>query len=115
MKYFQILEHAYTQTKFWHQQTKSHAEHITLGNFYESLSDLSDQFMEVYYGMNGTVGGNFGMKFQKYSQGCSTRYLKMFIKKLENEKLFLDNGALGNIIDEIVTLSYRTIYLLERK
>lgn len=112
---FQILEHAYTQTKYWHQQTTSYAEHKALGGFYEALSDLSDEFLEVYIGLHGRTNAKFSFEFTEYSNGISVLYLKKFGEKLYEVKNNLEAGCLQNLIDEMTALVNRTIYLLSLK
>jgi len=43
------------QTRVFHWQTRSHAEHITLGGLYDKLDDLVDSFVETYSGVYGGV------------------------------------------------------------
>ena len=43
------------QTRVFHWQTRSHAEHIALGGLYDKLDDLVDSFVETYSGKYGSV------------------------------------------------------------
>lgn len=112
MGILQVLFHARTQTHFWHLQTQSYAEHKALGDFYEALLPLADEFMEVYIGIYGRENGDFAFKFQKYSQGIAAQYLKYFSAKIHSIGDGLEHGCLKNLTDEIAALSNKTLYLL---
>lgn len=114
---FQCLEHAYTQTKYWHQQTDSYAEHMALGAFYEGLSPLADNFMETYMGIYGKENATepFGMKFKPYSEGCCNSYMESFHKKVMKCSEEIKESCLKNILDEITALTAKTNYLLTLK
>jgi hypothetical protein len=43
------------QSRVFHWQTKSHAEHVALGGLYDKLDDLVDSFVETYSGAYGSV------------------------------------------------------------
>lgn len=110
---FMIFEHAVTQMKRWHHYTANYAEHMALGAFYEGLATFEDSFMETYIGIYGRLQNeDFSMKFQKYFQGASMQYLKQFNVKLQNLRNSIEDTTLQNMLDEILGLSKKTIYLL---
>ena len=41
------------QTHIYHLITKSYADHMAIGSFYESIQSNADSFTEAYLGMNG--------------------------------------------------------------
>lgn len=112
---FQCLEHAYIQFKYWHHETKSYAEHKATGNFYESLSDMSDELIETYIGCHGRTNEDFGMKFRAYTEGCTTKYLEFFTEKMKGHQEEIKESSINNMIDEIVALAKKTKYLLTLK
>jgi hypothetical protein len=110
---YQTLQHAITQTTRWHHYTQSFAEHTALGDFYEELIDLMDNFMEVYLANNGRkTNVDFGMKYQKYSKGVATQYFNVLKNKMYAIKDQLPQGSLHGVVDEITALIEKTIYLL---
>lgn len=109
---FQCLEHAYIQFKSWHQKTKSYAEHMATGAFYESLSDMSDALVETYIGCHGRTNEDFGMRFKAYTEGCTTKYLEYFKEKIKEHQEEIKESAINNMVDEIVALAAKTKYLL---
>jgi hypothetical protein len=49
------LLHAATNTHILHWQTKSFAEHMALGEFYEALPGLIDSLVEATQGATGEI------------------------------------------------------------
>ena len=45
-----VLLHSATNTHFFHFSTNSYAQHKALGNFYEGIVDLVDDYVEAYMG-----------------------------------------------------------------
>ncbi len=93
-----------------HLKTKSYSEHKALGSFYEFIIDKIDEFIETYQGQYGII------------EDC-----EITINKVENSLEYLENCAklfivgrdsikeshLKNIMDEIITFTYRTIYKIK--
>lgn len=117
LKIEQLLEHSDVQFQKWHWQTKSYAEHMTFGAFYDGIKTLKDTFMESYMGQHGRViGGEYTLKFVDYSKGVAVKYLKSMKSKLSEIKPKFENcGDLQNIIDEMTALVTKTLYLLTLK
>lgn len=118
-KFISILFHANLQSKMWHLETESFAEHKALQNFYESIEDLTDTYAEVCFGKHGRKSfAGVNMKFQGYD----SEKLRMFFKKLaetlsgEAREMLTDKDTeLANIMDEMLSLTNNTIYLLTLK
>lgn len=49
------LLHASTNAHLFHLKTRSYAQHIALGTFYEKLPDLVDSVVESYQGARGIL------------------------------------------------------------
>ena len=92
-----------------------YSTHKTLDDFHEGLSDLIDKLLEVYIG-----------RFDKQPLEIfeinmkATTYISNLINYLETErevvrgirnKTFKSNCEIQNIMDEIIALFDRTIYL----
>lgn len=102
---------ARNQAHIEHWNTKSYAKHVALGDFYDSIIGLVDNFVECYQGKFGLVG--------KVKLIPSTQPLLEMLK--EDVDWFEDNHekickgvcALENILDGITELYLKTIYKLE--
>ena len=94
-----------------HLQTKSYSAHKALGDFYETLLDLTDDFVETYQGQHGILSGYEKIDVspvadvESYLDGA----VKIFAAAREN----LKESHLQNIMDEIVALTYKTLYKLK--
>lgn len=106
------------QIRIFHWQTKSFAEHKALGKLYESLSDLIDQFVEVYFGKYGRRNEPLEFSLENYEEGMSVRIIDEAIGFLTNEvpiTLQAQDTDLLNIRDEMLSSLNRTKYLLTLK
>ena len=105
-----------TITKLHHwtvSRTKdAYAIHVALGEFYDDLSDFIDNIIETYQGKYGIVP----VKVNSVSIGMSiTDKLKAFAEMIESCTAFGErntNTYLYNQMDEIASLTYKTIYKL---
>lgn len=93
-----------------HWKTGSYAEHIALGEFYDSIIDKLDTFVEVYQ-------GNFKQiqdvdYLDEYDE--IKNHLEDDIKWIEKnyEKLSHNISPLENILDEILASYLQTLYKL---
>ena len=102
---------ARNQAHLEHWNTKSYAEHVALGDFYDKIIDLVDSFVECYQGKFGLVG-------KVKLVPCNDKLLSML---KEDSQWMMDNcdaicrgiSALSNLLDNIVDLYLVTIYKLE--
>jgi len=94
-----------------HLQTTSYSQHKALQNYYESILELTDDLFESYM---GTVGRRLNIKIpttEYVNPEGHLKYLKDYIGK--HRSVFgIENTHLQNIIDEIVALITKTLYLL---
>lgn len=94
-----------------HLGTTSYAEHKALNNAYEELLDLIDDLIESYY---GTTGKRLNIKIpasEYVNAKAHITYIKDYIMK--HRTVFgKENTHLQNIIDEIIALYSKTLYLL---
>ena len=105
------LMHARTDGHIMHLQTRSYAEHMALGAFYEGIGDLIDSFVEAYQGAYDLI--------KEYPDGyiapddkpaAYMQNLRATIVALR--KQLPDDSELQNIIDEVVALIDSTAYKL---
>ena len=94
-----------------HLQTKSYSQHVALNEFYDNILDHIDEFVESYQGQYGIVTGYEKVEvttvqdIEIYIEDCA----KIFILGGDS----LKDSHLKNIIEEIVSLTYRTLYKLK--
>lgn len=94
-----------------HLQTKSYSQHVALNEFYDSVLDHTDEFVESYQGQYGIVTGYEKIEvsaiqdIETYLEDCA----KIFMLGRDS----LKDSHLKNIMDEIVSLTYKTLYKLK--
>lgn len=104
------LLHSSTVTHFMHWATDSYAKHQALGEYYDSIIELTDQFAEAYMGRYEQLK-EFPDEFHeaqdpiKYLEG-----MKNFVAEARKE--LPQDTELQNIIDEIADLINSTLYKL---
>ena len=93
-----------------HLRTKSFAEHKALQGFYEGVLDLADEFTETYQGQYGLVGD---FELDVNPVGDVVEYLEDCSKLFSVGRDSLKDSHLKNIMDEVVSLTYRTLYKIK--
>lgn len=93
-----------------HLKTKSFAEHEALGGFYEGLLGFVDEFVETYQGQYGILE-DCECKIEAVSS--PSQYLEDCAKLFAVGREELKDPHLQNIVDEVVALTYRTVYKLK--
>lgn len=90
-----------------HLQTTSFAEHKALGKYYDGILDFTDKFSEVYFGRNKRVE----IIIPESKNMDSISHLREMQSILDSER---NNYAseLQNIVDEMLALVNKTLYLL---
>ena len=102
---------ARNQAHIEHWNTTSYAEHVALGDFYDSILDLVDNFVECYQGKFGLVGK---VRLVPSSQPLLEMLKEDVVWMEENhEKICRNVSALCNLLDTITELYLKTIYKLE--
>jgi DNA-binding ferritin-like protein len=106
------LMHAATNAHILHLQTRSFAQHMALGTFYQELPELADQLAEALQGAEGQI-----IQYpQDYYSPADTP-----LEELEQLKDYVDQERraisgrteIQNIIDEISQLIDSTLYKLK--
>jgi DNA-binding ferritin-like protein len=103
-------------TKLYHWQTTSYAEHKSTDQLLGKLADLTDSFLEKYFGLNGrpTIRTNSSVSVENMTK---TKFLKLLNAADEYfrgplEKLISKKSELMNIRDELLAEIDQTKYLL---
>jgi hypothetical protein len=113
-----ILFHARQQAHFWHLDTKSHSEHVSLEKFYVEVLELIDKLLEIYLGKGKRIDfGNVRMTFHGYNRDKMIEYFKRLARYLTRAKKSLreSDGDLANVMDDILGTINRTLFLLTLK
>ena len=105
-----LLFSARKQIHIKHLQTNSYSEHKALNEFYEKILDLTDDFIETYQGQYGIIKT---YKIKDVEATDVVSYLQKFIETTKNYSKSLEDSHLQNILDEMIALSYKTVYKLK--
>ena len=105
------LLHSATNTHILHWQSKSYAEHKTLGAVYEALPDLVDNLVEAIQGRyDSTI--EFPATYHTPAD-TGKRELHDLSEYFEDKRSVLpQDSEIQNIADEIQALIDSTLYLL---
>ena len=93
-----------------HLQTTSYAQHNAL-NFYQSVVELRDAFLEAWQGNYGVVTGYKQITIQEGAD--PVKYLEDFCTQLNTFRETLTQGYLQQMIDNIHEGIYKTLYFLK--
>lgn len=105
--------HIRTAAHVLHLRSKSYAQHVALGGFYEDLIGLVDSYSESYMGQYGMIDGYTGM-YKAFDTPIDmlddfANYISQNRKELHGAK----DTQLSNIIDEVVALLDQTAYKIK--
>jgi len=105
-----VLFHSATVTHFMHLQTKSFAQHMALGEYYDAIVELADKWAEAYQGCYDIITG-YPKDFHLATE--PVKYL-MQIKDFVDDirKDLPSESQLQNIVDEIADQIDSTLYKL---
>ena len=89
-----------------HWKTDSYSQHMALGDYYDSVIELTDKYVEAHQGTFGII--------ETESKDVSKLISDEIIWLNDNRKVIAQGvPALENIIDEISGLHMKTLYKLE--
>jgi len=101
-----------TAIHFAHLSSKSYAEHVALGDFYDELLTLTDKYAEVYMGLTKQVPVT-GWPSTDIPSGTPVAMLEEFLEDIaEEEGENSDHQSLLNILAEMEELTAQTLYKL---
>lgn len=117
VKLFSKLFESREIAHIFHLQVKgdpgSYAAHMALGEYYEGVLDLIDDLIETYQGQYGTVEG-YDTIDTKNEKGHVEYFEELAqIIKSERKCISTEDTHLHNIIDEVVALTYKTLFKLK--
>lgn len=105
------------QLKIDHWQTPSFAEHKALALAYESLDNLFDKFIEIYYGKNSIPSNKttYTIKLDSYGDNIINKYTLMRDSVISYLNTVTEgSGDLKNIQDEIESEFNHLLYRLQQ-
>lgn len=95
-----------------HILTRSYAQHVALSEFYETLTDKIDAYVEVYLGLDHKITSFPSSPLPTGSpEEILTEYMDVVLLELAEDHA---SEALKNILAEIEELTARTLYKLRR-
>jgi len=121
MEHVQIVQwllQTLNQVKVYHWATKSYAAHKALDEFHEKLSELADTFVEMMMGKMGPIKGGAAIRMEVATDANPknvTAFIEAFCENARSvHKSLATKKAteLQNILDEMMGLADKTVYLL---
>ena len=97
-----------------HLKTKSYAQHVALGDFYEQIVGIADEFAETYQGLYGVMSD---IPYLPASKGSIDAVLESHLGTIERDRQSFGENQdkpLQNIIDTACGLYATTLYKLRR-
>jgi len=96
-----------------HLLTKSSAQHVALGEFYDAVVDLADSLAEVRM---GTYGAFTEIPVEPPARGAIDAALEAHLNKIEDLRAAFGGKAcdrpIENLLDEVGALFAQTLYKL---
>ena len=106
------LLHSATNAHFLHLQSKSYAQHVALGDYYDKIIDLVDAWAEAYQGCYSVIE-TYPTEFHAV-KGAPVDYIetvKEYVEKIR--KTLPDESQLQQLVDNIAELLDTTLYKLK--
>jgi len=104
----ELLESVTIIHKF-HLKSKSYAEHIALGTFYDEVSALADSIYETSSWENNSID----IPAPTLNDSTPINYLIKLATFVEQSRLATSYSDLQNQMDEVKTLIFSTLYKLK--
>lgn len=100
-----------TSAHLLHLSSKSYAQHVALGDFYDTLIDLTDKYAEVYMGLEGQVTSWPAPATVERKDPIVL--LEDFLELVQEEQAEdTESEALKNILAELEELTAQSLYKL---
>ena len=106
-----MLLHEVTNAHLLHWATNSFSEHSALGEFYSSLQDKTDEFVEAYMGKYGQLKIDGYPEVYSLPKSDCVAHLEELSDNVEKVRQNLpQDSELQNLVDEIADLIDSTLY-----
>ena len=98
-----------------HLRTRSFAQHLALGDFYEGIIPLADALAEAYAGRYGTINVDMNASAMIFQDSDAISFIRSVAEWAEMIRASLNptDTFILNQWDEILSLVNRTKYKLE--
>jgi len=96
-----------------HLSSRSYAQHVALGDFYDSLVPLVDKYAEVYTGLEGKIPAYPQRDPPNHSDPIDLVDDYLAVVKAEAKEDEHGSQALLNILAELEELTAQTLYKLK--
>lgn len=107
------LLHAATNAHILHLQSRSYAEHVALGEFYQALPDLVDAVVEATQGRYGALVEYPAQYYAPAKSGLEElEMLKEYVDEERHKAGIPQDSEIQNLIDEIASQIDSTLYKL---
>lgn len=120
VKFFSKIFESREMSHVYHLTVKgeegSHAKHLALKEFYEGVIGMLDDLIEVYQGEHNIIEGYDSIDTSATRSTETIKYfedLATFIKEERHKCFSQDQTHYFNIIDDILVLTYKTLYKLK--
>jgi hypothetical protein len=119
MALFSKLFESREMAHIYHLKSKgdegSYASHMALESFYENIIKYIDELIETYQGQYGIVDGYDIIDTKSTKTKDKIDYFEELATYIKNARKCIseEDTHLHNIIDEIVSLAYKTLYKLK--
>lgn len=116
---FSKLFEAREMAHIYHLQVRgdegSYASHMALGSFYEGVLELIDDLIETYQGQYGIVDGYDIIDTKDTKTKDKVDYFEELATYIKSGRKCIsqEDTHLHNIIDEVVALTYKTLFKLK--
>ena len=93
----------------------SYAAHMALGTFYEDVLELIDELIETYQGQYGIVDGYDIIDTKDTKTKDKIAYFEELATYIKSARQCIsqEDTHLHNMIDEVVALTYKTLFKLK--
>jgi hypothetical protein len=114
-KLFESREMAHIYHLQVNGESGSHAEHVTLNEYYDGILELIDTLIETYQGQFGVVDGYETIDTTETRTKEKIAYFEELVEfvKHSRKSISVEDTHLQNIIDEVIAFIYRTLYKLK--
>jgi hypothetical protein len=119
VKLFSKLFESREMAHIYHLQVRgdegSYAAHMALGSFYEDVLEHIDDLIETYQGQYGIVDGYDIIDTKDTKTKDKIAYFEELATYIKDARkcISVEDSHLQNIIDEIVALTYKTLFKLK--
>jgi hypothetical protein len=96
-----------------HLQTKSYSTHKALNSYYSDILELTDNFVETWQGQYGILTGYENIQVTPIEDIVSYLEDAAKIFMTGRDSLKETDSHLKNILDELVSTTYSTLYKLK--